>query len=519
VNSNVPLMNRCLSFVLATCCCAELAAADRDARATIRLSLTDAIATALEGNRDLQIERVNPAIARAGLGESYGYYDPIFLGDLRRETDADTGGFDPLNFSNDAVYEADSLIANAGLSGFLPSGLSYNIGGSYAQSDGTRNSLDFDSYRLFTGITLRQPLLRNFWIDAGRYAIKINKRNVKLSDLGVRFIAIDVINRVEQAYWELAYAYEARHVGEQLVDARQRLLDGTRRKIEHGLAAAPDEQLAQAQLATAETTLAAALTSIELAENALRTHLGDGFTNQLHTRWAPADPMLLLAEDFSLARSWERGIQTRPDLAQLRVELEKAQIDVRYRFNQLFPTLDVIGSYGRRGASTDQDVPPFKPRASLSDAAGQISRGDAPRDMIGLIFSVPLSRKAERSSYKAAKYWREQSGLRVKQKEEFVLREISDAFHTARTSFDRAKSARRAVEAARGALQAEERRLAGGTSSIFFVLQLQNDLTSAQLAEARARADYNKAVAQWQFAEGSSLERRNVLWETGEGAR
>lgn len=504
-------------FIAALACIAAVGgvsaagAAQPAERARVLVRLEDAIVTALENNRDLQIERLNPSVARANLSSSYGYYDPVFLGDVRRETDVETGGFDPLNFSADAVYEADTLLANGGLTGFLPSGMSYNVGGNYSHSAGTRNSLDFDSYRVFTGVTVSQPLLRNMWIDGGRYAIKINKRNVQITELGVRFIAMDIINRVQSAYYELSYAHEAQRIGQLLIDARQGMLYAVQRRIQEGMATLPDEQLAQAQLAAAETTFSSAMTSVELAENALRTHLGDSFTNQVNTRWVPADHVLLVPQSFDLVESWERGVRERPDLAQLRVQVERSKIDVRYRFNQLFPTVNLMAGYGRRGSSTDQDVAPFTPRASLHDVAGQLERGDAPKDMVGVLFSMPLTRKAERGSYQAAKHLRTQAELLVKQKEEFVLREISDAVHTARTSYERALAARKAVAASRAALEAEEKRLSGGTSSIFFVLQLQNDLVSSQLIEARARADYNTALAQWQFTEGTSLERRNII--------
>jgi outer membrane protein TolC len=214
--------------------------------------------------------------------------------------------------------------------------------------------------------------------------------------------------------------------------------------------------------------------------------------------------------DFNLGDSWGRGVKLRPDLAQMRVNVDKADLNVRYWRNQLFPALDLIGSYGRRGASTAQDVPPFTPEASLRDAWEQVTGGDAPRDMVGISLSFPFTLKTERGNLKASKHVKAQAEIFVKQKEELVLREISDAFHTAQTSYDRARDARDAVQFARAALEAEEKRLAGGTSSIFFVLQLQNDLVRSQLVEARARADYNKALAQWYFAEGSSLERRNV---------
>ena len=151
------------------------------------MTLDDCIATALLNNRALQIEKLNPAIMRSELGSSYGWYDPVFLGDVRREKDTDTGGFDPANFSADAVYEAESTIAVGSLNGFLPSGMSYSLYGNYANAVGNRNSLDFDSYKMFVGVLVRQPLLKNLWIDSGRLTIKINKRNLKISEMGVRF--------------------------------------------------------------------------------------------------------------------------------------------------------------------------------------------------------------------------------------------------------------------------------------------------------------------------------------------
>jgi outer membrane protein len=475
------------------------------------MTLNDCIATALLNNRALQIERLNPEIMRGTLSSSYGWYDPIFLGDVRKETDVDTGGFDPANFSADAIYEADSTIANGSITGFLPSGMSYNLYGTYANAVGTRNSLDFDSYRMFIGALVRQPLLKNLWIDQGRLAIKINKENLRFSELGVRYVAMDVINLVQQAYYELAYAYEAHRIQNELVNQRRKTYEGMRRQFEEGMAAQPDVQLAQAQLATAMATLNLTLTSRALAENMLRTAMGDSFTNQLTTRWMPADHIFLMPTEFELGPSWTRGIKNRPDLAQLRVNVEKADITVGFWRNQLFPALDLIGGYGRRGSSTAQDVPPFTAEASMSDAFSQIRRGEAPRDMVGIALTFPLSAQAERGSFKASKHLRAQAEIFVKQQEELVMREISDALHTAQTSYDRAIAAREAAGFARQAFEAEERRLAGGTSTMFFVLQLQNDLVTAQVAEARARADYNKALAQWHFAEGTSLMRRNVI--------
>ena len=116
------------------------------------VSLRDCIEAALLNNRLLQIERINPEIARLTLSGGYGYYDPLFFSEVRAEESSDTGGFDPADFSRDAIYSAESEVAGGGLSGFLPSGMSYNLAANYAHSDGLRNGLNFDSYKLGSGI-------------------------------------------------------------------------------------------------------------------------------------------------------------------------------------------------------------------------------------------------------------------------------------------------------------------------------------------------------------------------------
>jgi outer membrane protein TolC len=59
-------------------------------------------------------------------------------------------------------------------------------------------------------------------------------------------------------------------------------------------------------------------------------------------------------------------------------------------------------------------------------------------------------------------------------------------------------------------LNAEEQKLQGGTGSVFLVLQAQTELSRARLGELEARRDYNRALSQLYFAEGSILDRLNL---------
>ena len=477
------------------------------------ITLEECTRTALLQNRMLQIERLTPAVNESLLSESYSYYDPLFTVRAGKAHKSDAGGLDPIDFSRDTIYSADSEAATTGLSGFLPGGMNYTLSGSYAYSEGSRNGLNFASYSLQSGITISQPLLRDFWIDQGRMTIQVNKKNLKISELGVHYVASDVINRVQQAYYELAYTIGALSVQEELLASRQQLLAGVRRRIEMGTLTVLDERLADAQVARVEAELTLANNAVQLAENELRAWMGDAWTNSVDVRLRPGQSLLVLPERLDLRECWERGLINRADLAQLRQEVEIAGIDLRYRRNQLFPSLNFEASYGRKGASTDQVFPPQTPSASFPVARDQIRDGDSPNDMLGVVFSVPLTLSAERANYRASKNLKVQAELRVKQLEEQVMREISDAVHTVQSRFERVERSRRARELSELALGAEEQKLAGGKSTLFFVLQLQSELATSRSAEIRAKADYNRAVSQLRFAEATLLEQSQFAIE------
>jgi outer membrane protein len=477
------------------------------------LTLREAINAALVNNRALQIERINPEIARMTLRASYGYYDPILLSQARQENITELGAFDPANPGLESGFTTESDVITGGLFGFLPSGLTYNLSANYGHSTGSRNFLNFDSYRLGGSIYLQQPLLKNFWIDAPRYAIRVNKRNLQISEAGVHFVAMDVINLVQQGYYDLVFAWENLRVLQNLLNTRQQFLRGIQRQVEVGTLTVLEERVAASQHANVQTLVISASNTLALAANSLKTLMGLTGTNWTQAFYVPVDRLPLLPETFDLATSWQRGLARRPDLLQLIKGTENADLNVKFRHNQLFPSLDVFGSYGRRGASSVQAFPPDQPRAPLSEAWRQLERPDAPSDMIGVMLSFPLTRTFDRANYRASKELKKHAELMVKQREELILREISDAIHTASFSYDRVHAAREATEFAAAALKAEEEKLQGGKSSIIFVLQLQADLATAQSAEIQARQDYNRAISQLHFAEGTILDEHRIVLE------
>lgn len=473
---------------------------------TLPVSLDQCLELAVRRNFGLLAERLNPAIARDYLGVAQGVYDPVFTTDTRWESASDSGGFDPVDFSRDAIYSAESTSVRSSVTGYAPTGLTYTLNGGYAHSDGERNFLNFDSYGVFAGVAVQQPLLKNLWIDLPRLTLRLNQKSIEISEEGVRFYLMDLLNQVHWAFYNLHFATRSHELLQQIQDARRQLIRGLERQVEQGYLSAADTLPARVQLASGDAALLAARNAMELASHALQLLIQEDVQTHPNLLLPLEPPPLPNDEMLNLQSSWSRGLLRRPDLAQLRLDVERGELQVRFRRNQLFPSLNVVAGYARRGASTAQLPPPLDPQASAGEAWGQLRDGDVPSDFLGFVFSIPLTRKTERSAFHASRKLKEQAELRVRQLEGQVLREISDAVSTVELTRQRAEAAATAVTLAAQALRAEERKLAAGRSSLFFVLQLQDEYLNAQTTELRARTDHWQAWSQLQYAEGTLLD-------------
>src|SRR6185503_6953190 len=76
---------------------------------------------------------------------------------------------------------------------------------------GTRKSDTYNAQSLFS---VTQPLLRDFWVNSERLAIKLARRNVRISVLAFERQIMTVMNAVEQAYYSLVAAREQVRAGE-----------------------------------------------------------------------------------------------------------------------------------------------------------------------------------------------------------------------------------------------------------------------------------------------------------------
>lgn len=470
------------------------------------MTLAESIGIALEHNLDIQIERINPLIAEANRKMVYGDYDPVATLRASHDYNQNPGGLDaqqrPFQGSS-----ADTDALSASLSGLLPSGMTYSISSFAADTYGTaprsvtigtnfivlRDAFENTRAQFMVG-ELRQPLLRNFWIDGTRLNLRLRSKDLKVSDLNLRMRILNTVSSVEQAYYDLIASRENVKSAEIAYQLAKKLYEDNKKKVEVGTMAQLDERQAQAQMAANEAAVIEAQRSVDFVQNQLKTLLSDDYEKWHPVTIVPQEKLEAIPEDLDVQKAWNQAFQLRPDLLAMIIDLERRDLITRFTRNQLFPQLDIFGAIGWVGNGSE-----------FSDALGQVSEGSAPMHNYGAVLTFPLSNRRARQSYRVSRDERAQAELRLRQFRQQVMVGVSDAIQQAQSSFQRVGATRSARQFAEEALSAEEKKMANGKSTSFEVLRLQRDLTQARFDETRAFTDYNRALAILRQRQGTSL--------------
>ena len=514
-------------------CSALVAEAQAPTNGPVRqMSLNDCIRMALERNLSIQIGdrvalgdtadldvrsggRIGLEDTRLQLEDAYGYYDPVVAGRAGQNFEARTGGTDPT--TGLALPGEDQWTENfrLGVAGYLPTGARYELASAMSRLSGGEH-LDTDplsptfglrvadswEYRSQAAITVTQPLLKNFWTDQGRTEIKLRKNAIRRSEWAFRLLVMDIVKRVADAYYDLLAARDQIRVQAKALELAQQLVAENRKKVEVGTLAPLDERQAEAQAATAKSDLTAAIFASQEAENLLKALISHEFTGIQPTTIEPTEKLVAVFQALNLAESWRTGLEQRPDYLLAKQELENRDIALVFRKNQLYPQLDVVGTYGRSGLG-----------GSTADSWETIDDNRFPNWGGAIILSFPLTSKSERSAYKSAKLAKQASILGLKRVEDSILQEIDIALKAVKSAYDATESSRQARIYAEEALSAEQKKLENGKSTSFQVLQFQRDLTDASSKEIRALSAYNKALHNLYFREGTTLDRNKVTLE------
>jgi len=462
----------------------------------LELSVKQGIVMVLKNNLDIGIERISPQIADSDVLAEQGAFDIDIFGSARRR-DAEN----PLSArartaaGGLASIKSETYSLTAGIEGKTSIGTQYTL---QTNNDSTSDTLSGFSpeYNSFTGVTITQPLLKGFGAATNRLRLNTALKDREISVHRLRQTITDTVASFVAAYWDLASAKAELAVRVESEELAEALADINRKKLEAGAASALEVTQAQAAASVRKDSVITAKRTLRDRENELKLLITSDVYAMKDTEIVTGEPGSdrSLAEDkATLEEAMAEALRSRPDYLEVKGEIDKSELQVRYAEGQKWPQVDLEASYGFNGLGT-----------SFKDSYSGIDSN--PEWTVGLVFRYPLGNRASEGGLRAARLKSGADLLRLKKLEQAIILSLDNARKEIATARERVEAARTSTALTRESLKAEEKKLAAGRSTTYNVLLVQEDLAGARLNEIGALIDYNKALIGYYKEKGTLLE-------------
>jgi outer membrane protein len=521
----------------------------------LQWSMRDAILAALENNVDIEMEKTNVRSAQWNVLASQGVYDPITRSGISYDTSTRP------NINQFSGAQGGSLSNNT---------YSYSLGfqqnvqktGGLLQIDflNNRASNNFDqlavNYQPSLSFQFTQPLFRNFKIDSNRNQIRLQKKQLDMSDAQFRQRVIEIITSVMTAYWNLYVAYENERIGRASLALAEKSLTDNKRQVEVGTLAPISITQAATVVESRRAQVYQSMNQVAVAENALKRLVVDGPNSDLwktkiettqkfevQSVALPLDDALRLAED------------NRYELKRFNLQKEFNQYNIDFWRNQAKPQVNFVANYGLSGVGgtartattgncqnpvnvngqptclnlTINQNPdgtfapgvsqtPFQQNASISPtylggygtSLRNLFSNDFRAWSVGFQFQLPLRNRFAKANLALAREADKSNELAIRNQLQIIEEEVRNAVQAVDTARQRIDSTRKAREYADEQLEGEQKRLTAGLGTVFEVLTRQNELVNAQVAENQAKSDYAIAVANLQRVLSTTFSENNI---------
>ena len=142
---------------------------------------------------------------------------------------------------------------------------------------------------------------------------------------------------------------------------------------------------------------------------------------------------------------------------------------------------------------------------SFASVLRDLFANDYPTWSASVNISYPLGRSQQEAALARTRLERTQAQAELRNQQLQVETEVRQRARQAQTNQQRVQSTRVSRELQQRRLEAEQRKLAAGTSTNYFVFQAQRDLAVARNNELRAILDYNRSVVDLETVQEAPL--------------
>lgn len=508
----------------------------------VGIALQDAVAMALMKNSSLAVSASDTRIARFQIVQAKGPFDVRFIVEPSTSFSVQPpltlfGGGPPQDVvpgsSPGPGYVTQHQYGfQYGLGGQTINGTQYSAG---IQQERTYNNTGLNSFNPYylasLNLSVTQPLLKNFGMNAAKRQYKLSIVNQDASTAQALIDASNTISQVENAYWNLVSAWRNVAIQESALKDAVAQQESNVRLAKRGAAAPIDAVESSTQVSQFQDQVFSALQTVSELQNELKalvvTDSGDPIWM---ANLVPTSSVLRLPSAADLNTIIAVADQNRPEVRQAKDKRDQAAIDRAYARNQSLPQADLSAQYQSNGfAGLLQAQPPFL----TTICGGQLCPTPPPRtqgtmayayhNLWGNIFptlnlnftvSFPLQNDVANGLKGQASEEEYQARVLTEGVNERISFEARNALQTYQSALSRLNTARQGREAAEQVYASELRKFHNGASTTFLVLQRQVELNQARGRELLAQTDLNKSVVELDRVEGTIISNNGVNVKT-----
>ncbi|MEO0413481.1 MAG: TolC family protein [Verrucomicrobiota bacterium] len=480
------------------------------------LSLKQAISKALYSNLEIQIEAVSPQIVAHQGQQNEGVFDPSFEGSLRydkletpqsSQEFVSTGGTRFSNgrlFGTNRVFAEDNVESRASIVGRLPAGTEYDVGirANRFENDLTRDptvSIFSPEYRTFTGVTFKQPLMRDFGKEVKYSKIYVSRIDKRIADHEFKGKVGAVLLQTIDAYYQTYIALKDLEAKRYEVEVLTKISTETLEQWELGGTAEKD-------FAAVKSSLAESYERFLLSRQTFLTRNGDllgliqeDFSFEDSPVYMTTDSPSESVPDLDPYKLTAKAMKHRPEYLIALEEVEKLGIILRYRENQMMPRVDLDATVGH---------------TSLAGDIGRSFQNSLERQGyeygVGVSVSVPFANVEKEAQHSETEAMRRQAVLNVKRAELQTQLAIQRHLTAIKTHRRRLEAAKMSIDLEQKSLdRAEENRELGGVTEIT-VLQIEKSIRNTRIRQYAAAADLQRSLAELRLSSGVLLSHYDV---------
>jgi outer membrane protein len=485
---------------------------DYVASGKLELSLRSYLELAMANNTDIAIQRLTVDVAQNAVTRAFAPFDPFANASFTSTQQRTPSGNE---LTGAATLVQLTQPANFGYSQTLENGTQYQV--NFAGEKLSTNSGYYNlnpTLNSSLGVSISQPLIKNRGTYVNRLPIMVARSRLRRTHYDLNATLLQLVSGAENAYWDVVLARENLRVAESARDLADQALKRSKRELELGALSPLDIYNPEQQYATSQIGVSQARYLLQQTEDALRRQIAADLDPQIRKL-----PIVLTetveptvdAPSIDAEKEVAKALALRPDLMSATQNLDIDDLQIRTAKNALLPDLELVGGYTTQGLGGV-----FHPDAftsvpgGFSDSLSQMFGFGYPIYSFGLQLRLPIKNHQASADMADALVAKKRDSLNVRNVQQQVRLDVLTAVNQVESSGDAMKLSVTALEFARKYLEAEQKKYELGTSTIFFVLQAQGALVSAESAVVQNSVSYRRNLMNLLRQTGDLLEARGI---------